>query len=150
MDYTALKSTGFAKKNSFFYKQICFLMALAFHVVSHIYVIYVCIVYKVTLNCKKGAYWRGFWISSTYLLLYYRLQFLFYNFVIHWLLHLFRGSHPAATMTCGNLCANLSCLVIKHNRKDGAICFATGFRILLPFYEAVLVVYGQISQRMAP
>ena len=89
-------------------------------------------------------------LNIIYLLLYYRLQFLFYNFVIHWLLHLFRGSHPAATMTCGNLCANLSCLVIKHNRKDGAICFATGFRILLPFYEAVLVVYGQISQRMAP
>ena len=56
----------FCKKFFFFYKQICFLMALAFHVVSHIYVIYVCIVYKVTLNCKKGAYWRGFWISSTY------------------------------------------------------------------------------------
>ena len=45
----------FCKKNFFFfYKQICFLMALAFHVVSHIYVIYVCIAYTVTLNCKNG------------------------------------------------------------------------------------------------
>ena len=44
----------FCKKFFFFYKQICFLMALAFHVVSHIYVIYVCIAYRVTLNCKNG------------------------------------------------------------------------------------------------
>ena len=148
MDYTALKSTGFAKKFSFLQTD---LLSNGIGIPCSIpYVCHLCMhsIQSHTKLQKRGLLKRV--LNIIYLLLYYKLQFLFYNFVIHWLLHLFRGSHPAATMTCGNLCANLSCLVIKHNRKDGAICFATGFRILLPFYEAVLVVYGQISQRIAP